>query len=61
VLILVALLARFLPETVVEQSFAVSELLACLLSLPNAAVVPLLSFSDTDSELILFAVIELLA
>ena len=38
-----------------------SEVLACLLSLPIDTVVPLLLLPDTVSELILFVVIELLA
>ena len=37
------------------------QMLACLLSLLNTAVVPLLSVPDTVSKLILFAVIKLLA
>jgi hypothetical protein len=39
--------------TVAEQSFAVSELRACLLSLPNDSVIALLSLSSTVSELLL--------
>jgi len=37
----IELLARFMPEDVVEQSFAVSELLVCLLLLPNNSVITL--------------------
>jgi len=45
---------KLLLLTVAEQSFAVSELRACLLSLPNDPVITLLSFPDTASELQMF-------